>query len=53
MMDVISGQINSSELGFTISYKAILPEERTGPYPVCTSYMDYQTMIPVGCITLQ
>lgn len=34
MMGVISGQINSSELGFTISYKAILPEERTGPYPV-------------------
>ena len=33
-MGVISGQINSSELGFTISYKAILPEERTGPYPV-------------------
>lgn len=34
MMSVISGQINSLELGFTISYKAILPEERTGPYPV-------------------
>ena len=34
MMSVISGQINSSELGFTISYKAILPEEQTGPYPV-------------------
>ncbi|WP_245792798.1 alpha/beta hydrolase [Carnobacterium alterfunditum] len=34
MMSVISGQINSSELGFTISYKAILPEEQIGPYPV-------------------
>lgn len=33
-MSVISGQIDSLELGFTISYKAILPEERTGPYPV-------------------
>ena len=34
MMSVVSGQIDSSELGFKISYKAILPEERTGPYPV-------------------